>query len=750
MLFKKLKNRYNVLALILVLLMTSLVFRLMQLQIVQGEYYADLSENKRIRKLEVEAPRGLFMDRYGREIAGNRPGYVVEIVKTEVVDEKLNDVIRSLVQILRENDEQIRTDFPIALDPVRFNFRNKKVETEWKDKYGIPREYDAEKAFQLLRDKNNIPPSMADDLALDVIGVLHRIKEQGYRSYQPVEIARDVSMKTVAQIEERHIELPGVNVEVKPVRVYREGNLAAHILGYLGNINSRELERLKDKGYDRNDIIGKAGLERVLEQELKGIDGGKQVEVDALGRLIRVLGYKQPVPGNNIFLTIDAGLQRVAEKALEETIQKIQNGKMGEAFPNAKLGAAVAIDVNTGEVLVLASYPSYNPNLFATGITLEDWKTLNPSSSDPMTPRPLYNYAIQAALPPGSTFKMVTAIAGLEEGVITPDTIIVDKGVYTKIPSSNPPACWIWNSRRQTHGPENVVEAIRDSCNYYFFEVGRLLGIEKLEEYASKFGLGEKTGIELPGESAGAVAGPDFKAAIWKNVIKRYMENDMKIQDQEKIKQVQQLIYSSFSSWNHMYKTLVDYGITEREHINKLISYINAGKWMPGETLSAAIGQGAHIYTPLQMANYIATLANGGTRYRPYLVKKIYDQESGGYKVNKPEVVDKLTIDPENLKAVHEGMHQVTMPGGTAASAFYNSPVEVAGKTGTAQYPGYDDCAWFVGFAPYQNPQIAVAVVIFQGGHGSYAAPVARAIFEEYLKVNGQSIQVDGDNVLTQ
>ncbi|MDD2573289.1 MAG: penicillin-binding protein 2 [Firmicutes bacterium] len=746
MVWERLKDRNNVIALLLALIAVVLVFRLVQLQIVNGEYYSDLSENKRIRRIAVEAPRGLFLDRYGREIAGNRPGYVVEVVKTEIVQETISYVAQELVGILDSNGEHIRLDFAIGDDPLRFKLDSGK-EAEWKDKYEIPREYDAAQALAFLREKHGIAPEMTDELALKALAILHKIGEQSYLAYQPLEIARDVSALTVAQIEERHLDLPGINVEVKPIRYYKEGNLASHVLGYLGSINHEELESLEDKGYTQNDIIGKSGLERVLEEELKGISGARQVEVNSVGRLISTLGERPSIPGSNVFLTLDSRLQQTAERALEETMEKIQAGEMGKKYPNAKSGAAVAIDVNTGEVLAMASYPSYDPNLFTTGISSEDWGALNPQSNDPLEPRPLYNNAIQAAVPPGSTFKMVVAVAALQEKIITPKTVIVDKGVYRVIPGASP-ACWIWNQNRTTHGPENVVEAIKDSCNYFFYEVGRLAGIERIEEYARMLGLGQRTGIELPGESAGIVAGPTYKTGIWKNVIKRYMSDTMNVQEQEMIDDVFSLLGVQFSTWTQMRRALEEIGINETEHINKLISYINASRWTAGQTLSAAIGQGEHMYTPLQMANYIATIANGGTRYKPHLIKKIYDQQKGEYRYNKPEVLDRIEISPENLKAVFDGMLAVTKPGGTAASSFRDTTVNIAGKTGTAQNPGYDGYAWFVGFAPYEDPQIAVAVVIFQGGSGGYSTPVVKAIIEEYLKVGSSGTVMEPGNVL--
>jgi penicillin-binding protein 2 len=793
MIWKKLKDRNNIIALLLAFIVLILVFRLIQLQIVDGEYYSDLSENKRIRRIAVEAPRGTFLDRYGREIAGNRPGYVVEILKTEIVQEQISGVAQELVRILDGNGERVRLDFPIAvsraqsdpaqsdsaqsdpaqsdpaqfdpaqsdsvvsdviefnpagIDIVEFAFDSQREEQAWKKKYTVPEEYDAAQALDFLKEKNGIDAGMPGYMSVQVLSILHKISEQTYFAYQPLEISRDVSMLTVAQIEERHLDMPGVNVEVKPIRYYKEGSLASHVMGYLGSINQQELEDLRDKGYNQNDIIGKSGLERVLEEKLKGINGAKQVEVNSVGRFISTLGEKPPIPGSNVFLTLDARLQQTAEQALTDTMEKIQTGELGQKYTEAKAGAAVAIDVNTGEILALASFPSYDPNLFSTGISSEDWQMLNPQSDSPVEPRPLYNNAIQAAIPPGSTFKMVSAIAALEENVIEPNTIIVDKGVYRTIPGASP-ACWIWNQNRTTHGPENVVDAIRDSCNYFFYEAGRLLGINKLQEYAQKFGLGQRTGIELTGEAAGVVAGPAYKTGIWKNVITNYMTNTMNIQDTSMIDGVFGLLDVEFNTWTQMRRALEGLGIEDIEHINKLISYINASKWTAGQTLSAVIGQGEHMYTPLQMANYIATLANGGTRYKPHLIKKTFNQETNEYEYTEPEVLDTIDISPDNLKAVLEGMYAVTKPGGSVASRFRDFPVEVAGKTGTAQNPGYDGYAWFVGFAPYDKPQIAVSVVIFQGGSGSYASPVAKAIFEEYLKINSGGVSLEAGNSLS-
>ncbi len=744
---KRLRDRNNVIAILLVGFVVVLIFRLIQIQIVSGEYYSDLSENKRIRIIDVEAPRGLFLDRYGREIAGNRPGYVVEIVKTEVVQESISYVAQELVRILHKNGEGVRVDFIIDADPIRFKLGDREAEFKWKKDHSVPVGYDAGETLEFLRDKHNISEDMSDELALKALAILYKINEQSYLAYQPLEIARDVSMATVAQIEERHLDLSGVNVMVKPIRHYKKESLASHVLGYLGSINRQELENLRDKGYTQNDVIGKSGLEKVLEEELRGIRGARQVEVNSKGRLISTLGERPPISGNSVFLTLDLRLQETAEQVLRETMERIRTGEMGKEYPNAKSGAVVVLDVHTGEVLAMVSYPAYNPNLFVTGISEKDWEKLNPKTEDPLEPRPLYNNAIQAAIPPGSTFKMILALGALQEQVITPETIIVGKGIYRGIPGASP-ACWIWNQNRRVHGPENVVSAIKDSCNYFFYEVGRLLGIDKIEEYARRFGLGQRTGIELTGEAAGIIAGPTYKTGIWKNVIKRYISDEMNIHEQEIVDDVFNLLNVQFSTWTQMRKALEDIGINGAEHIDKLISYINASRWTAGQTLSAAIGQGEHMYTPLQIANYIATIANGGTRYRPHLIKKVFDQQTGSYRYVEPEVLDSIDISPENLKSIFDGMLAVTNPGGTAASAFRDTAVNIAGKTGTAQNPGYDGYAWFAGFAPFEDPQIAVAVVIFQGGSGNYSAPIAKAIIEEYLKVNSSGTEIKPGNNL--
>jgi penicillin-binding protein 2 len=505
-----------------------------------------------------------------------------------------------------------------------------------------------------------------------------RLKERKeYRSYMPIRIVTDADIDTLAKVAEHQLELPGVIIEEQPIRDYPLGEIGAHVFGYVREISKEELEAWRDKGYKMGDIVGKTGLERVYDEYLRGEPGGEQVEVDSGGRPVKTLpGRKVPIAGSSLRLTIDRDLQIAATEALRESMENIKS-----SFPT-QAGAAVVIDVRTGAVLAMVSEPSFNPNVFAKETIPPDiWEAMN----DPKW-QPQLNRAIRGEYPPGSTFKMVVGVAGLETGTIGPRDTIFDRGVYWRI---EPKKCW----KSGGHGTVNLTRAIAVSCNVYFYDLGYRVGIDGINRYASLLGLGQPTGIDLyPNERIGLLATPEWK-----------LEN---------------------------YKLL---GLRKPE------------PWQPGETLSAAIGQGFSSFTPLQMANYIATLANGGTRYKPYLVKEIISPEGEVLARFEPEIQAEVGLKPETVQAIHEGMNLVTKGEGTATSYFRGFPVQLAGKTGTSQNPHGADHGWFVGFAPYENPEIAVAVIVEQGGHGgSAAAPVARRIFETYFQVDSPSTNRPG------
>ncbi len=450
------------------------------------------------------------------------------------------------------------------------------------------------------------------------------------------------------------MDFPGVEVEIEPVRVYAEGNTAAHLLGRTGIIYAEEYQELKEKGYGMNDIIGKDGLEKVLESYLKGTNGYKNVSMTKNGGVTEILQSQAVQPGNYAKLTLDMELQKAMEEALERNILK--------AVDRNGAGGAIAIVPDTGEVLAMASYPSYNLETFD-----EDYEKLVQAKS-----KPLFNRVLNGTYSPGSTFKPLTAIAGLETGVIEPNTYIVDKGKYTYFDTYQP-TCLIYSSTGATHGTIEVAEALGVSCNYFFYEVGRLVGIDKLNEYAKDFGLGEATGIEL-GESKGLMANPEHREEM-------------------------------------------------------------GAQWYPGDVIQTAIGQSDTLFTPAQLANYIATVLNKGTRYRLHLIDEIVDYDTHEVVLKKePEVVGKNTIEDATFEKVIQGMRQVVTYG-TAKAAFLDADYKAAGKTGTAEVPDGADNVLFVGFAPYENPEIVVAVVIEHGAQSFYAAQVAREIFDAYMEL---------------
>ncbi|VBB08838.1 Hypothetical protein LUCI_4119 [Lucifera butyrica] len=475
--------------------------------------------------------------------------------------------------------------------------------------------------------------------------------------YQPVRIRRDADEAMLAKISERKSYLPGVVTEAVPVRQYLYKTLAAQVLGYVGIISEEEYAKHKNQGYLPTDLIGKDGLEYVWESWLRGVDGGQQVEVNAAGEEVGIIGTRPPVPGRGIVLTLDANLQKVAEEALDSQIKKDRNA----GIP-AKGGAVIVLDTHSGAVLAMASAPSFDPNLFASGISSLDWNAL---ISNPDTP--LTNRAIQNMYPPGSVFKIVTASAALDTGCTTPSEIFVDKGVYYL-------AGWQffgWDPKGL--GRLNLADAITWSSDPVFYELGRRLGVDRLASYALTFGLGQKTGIHLPGEVAGNVPTEEWK-------LKTYGE-----------------------------------------------------PWYPGESLIAAIGQGYYLTTPLQQAMLLMTVANGGIQYKPRLVDKILKQDGSTYQSFPPEVLRTVYLKPEYWDTIRQGLKGVVSQG-TATSVFQGYPGTLAGKTGSAETGTGTTHSWFSCYAPAENPKIAVTAFVEDGEDGSVsAAPIVRTVLEAYF-----------------
>lgn len=801
--FKKyFKSRLDYFRAIVVLITLLLIFRLADLQIVQGDYYKNRAENIRTRTLRIDAPRGPIVDRFGRTLAGNKMSYSVNIMKADLAQGDINEIALTVINIIERNGDTYKDDIPILINPIRFSYDDD--EANWKQKYNIPLDATVQEAFQKIKQDNNIPSDAIDAEAYEILtqqygvelpfsledyqytfqkdklkwlkskkydenasaeeifnrlagdykiprlqngdskgysdaeakkilAVRYLLSQNVYKAYEPVEIASNISEMTRAQIEESKIFLPGIEVVQKPIRQYPNNEFASHILGYMGKIGS-ELESLSEKGYTGQSMIGKAGIEASMEASLKGKDGSRQIEVDAGGTMIDKISEEEPIPGDTVFLTIDYRLQKIAEDALKQTLETIQKGDSKRniiAMPEATSGAVVAIDVNSGRILAMASYPSYDPNLFASGISSTNWKALQPVSNSQYAPKPLINNAISSALPPGSTMKMLTGIAALESKVLSPTELIIDRGPY-EIGGGYAPSCAIWKSSRSTHGSVDIVKAIQKSCNYFFFEVGKRQGGEIFEKYAKLFGFGAKTGIELPGEASGTISGPTYKKNLYAGRLNYYLRYKLNIEDESLRKKVCDYIYQD-KELSQIRAELRELGLDKNVIQNIITSYITPSKWMLYDMVQSAIGQDFNTATPLQMADYIATIVNGGVRYKPYLVQKIVGYD-GSIKLDKQaEVVDTLEIDPANIEWIKKGMQAVNLPGGTGSVEFTGLQVTSGGKTGTAEVYNHNNQAWFVAFAPYDKPEIAVAAVAVLGGHGNYMAPVARAIIEQYL-----------------
>lgn len=479
--------------------------------------------------------------------------------------------------------------------------------------------------------------------------------------FEPIRVKTDIGPEVVTRIEERRSELPGVVIEIQPVRNYIYNEFAAHAFGYVSEINDVELEKKKAEGYAAGDMIGKFGLEKLYDKEIRGVDGGGQVEVDVTGRPVQVLGKKEAVPGSNLLLTIDYRIQKAAEEAIDEQLKYLQTKT---EFTNAKGAAIVVMNPKTGEILAMVSRPTYNPNLFAGGISSKDWKLLNENPFHPMD-----NKAISGEYPPGSTFKIITGAAALELGKVTPEEKILDTGRHWLIPKSN--------AMGEALGWISFKDALSKSDNVYFYEMGNRLGIDNLEKYARMFGLGAVTGINLPGESEGLVANRQYKEKV-------YGED-----------------------------------------------------WYLSETFDAAIGQGFQLATPLQMAMVMSEVANGGIRYRPYLVSKILSPAGDPITVFGPQEVGRVQISDSTINLIRSGLREVALEGGTAGYMFSDFPVTLAGKTGTAENPHGEDHGWFVAYAPFDDPRIVVAVIVEQGGFGATSAtPIVKKILEAAFNVN--------------
>ncbi|MGL5676036.1 MAG: penicillin-binding transpeptidase domain-containing protein [Cellulosilyticaceae bacterium] len=1018
-----------------------IVGKFYQLQIIEHDKYANDLRASVERNIEIPATRGRIYDRYGRELAINQPTNVLKFdQQVRMKKGELNKILLELANVLEANGDTYSDHVPITKTPP-FEYTGSKSAIN-QFMYSVPYN-DAAHREELLRlsaegliaylrseDVFNIDASISDVDARKIIAMRLEIHPYTYRKYNLVTLATNISEKTVTQIEENHGKYPGVMVDVEPIRYYPDGEMLGNILGYTRAITESQYKELKEKGYDKNDVVGHEGIEKSMEEALRGEKGMEQVEVDNLGRRVHTIEKKDAIPGNDVYLTIDLDLQRetyasVEKRLSEALVQRLKGGKDGvepltskevvvsmvkssqlnfnemkeapssstqrqvydrlmktynemdkviqetmapvdllvqnleentnlftekeillalheqkrialaketeEAFRVNKFGttesalmgqleaghlkpnqfsvdpfsaSAVMLDSNTGEVLALVGYPSFDSNQMTTNFN-QYYNSLFDDRSM------LWNRAVMTKEAPGSTFKMITGVAGLEEGVVTPDTLIYDTGVYEKAGTPGP-KCWIHSKTGGGHGNVNMIRGLEVSCNYYFFDVAYRLGllssepydgIDMLTKYAEMFGLGEPTGIEIA-EAEPNISSPknlvknqlnsvlsgikngseatigkykeDVKLILDKGIyplgngsdtslggkidyltqyeLKRNIEpllqevfeeqmdsvldqtfsslqselstaiqqvvseivsqtmNDrsnkslrLKTKD-ELIRQLDGLIgvaleknirqvidemdlYDILDAYEYAYDVLYNRELRKnenpdvveelrrrlemiddeesfyREHLTKKVkeSILQAIatnalakldlNWSEGTTVRTAIGQGSNAFTPVQMARYIAALANGETVYNVRLINGIYDvKEDNRYEPKMSTVYGQLDLKPTTIDVIHEGMFQVTHgSSGSARGEFKNFPIEVAGKTGTAQKgesDGKREHSWFVGFAPFDKPQIAfVTTMYYADGLGNYGRLMAQDMLTEYFGLNEEIEKITLDNM---
>jgi len=576
-------RRLRVVNAIIIALISVLVLRLWQIQVLQGRDFLRQSEENRIRDYTITAPRGIIYDRKGRPLVTSRPSFTVAVLPLE------------------------------------------------------------------LTTPGMVLPRLAALLGMTFQDIKARIDANRSRPFEPVRIKRDLPTHVVARIEENRLDLPGVIILAEPVRHYLHGQMGAHIFGYVGEVSEAELADRRERGYKLGDLIGKAGVERTYEEVLRGVDGHLRMEVDALGRPLRVLQRVPAVSGRSIALTIDLDLQRAAFEGLRLVLE-------GEALVTAQSGAVVAMDPRNGEILAMESVPSYDPNVFAIGISAKQWEGLTKDRLKPML-----NRSIATVFEPGSVFKVVTATAALEEGIVNRSSTFYAPGYFRL-------GRWVFGDLR-AWGTVNFIQGIQNSINVVFYTLGHRVGGEALASYARKMGLGELTGVDLPGEAVGTIPSPSTKQAL-------------------------------------------------------------VGEpWYPGDAVNMSIGQGAVTVTPIQIARMMASIANGGTVLQPRLLLFAYDKDRKPQPAGVPVVQRRDIYNAKTLAVLHEGLRAAVERGTGRASNL--KQVHVSGKTGSAENPRGKPHAWFAGFAPSEAPRIVVVAFVEHGFRGGLAsAPIVRRVLE--------------------
>ncbi len=792
------KTRYVAMGVIMALVFSVFGWRLYDLQIANQETYAAQAEEKKQKTLTLTGSRGKILDRNAVPLAYNQRSFEVQFYRdpsrsTQADREAYTQSIMEVIEIVEKNGKETIDEFWLERNEEgewQFNTgtTNEKANetriSQWRGNFML-NSTPVEDLFDQLCINYGIPEELSEEEKIKILAIWQEIQMNAYLS-KPVTIAYNVDFQTVSEIEARSMDLDGVSIAESSERVYPKGSLAAHVIGYVGKITSEEdLAAYKEKGYSNDALVGQTGIESSMEDQLSPYANNRQgeqvVEVNRRGKIVRQLSYTAPVDGDSVQLTLDSQLQAVLEQALEDNINEINKEQQkiikterwqkqnedilkeyeeqGKEIQLAQTGAAVAMDPNTGEVLAMASYPSYDLGILTGTVDKQAW---NEVVNDERYP--LLNRAIATRDTPGSIFKLCTALAGLMGGVITPETEIYDATTYEGTDVVHPPRCWSSTS----HGNQNVVEAIKNSCNYFFYWTGERLGSTALSKWAAKLGLTSRTGIELPGEVTSFVGNqsmlydasraiddqytskPLYAARMIKQKLKEIGQDRGIEYDDDRLDRVTKSMLDivvtteSKSEWAAKIHDIlladmnlpIEY-IRSNYLANTFQSYLNDLKWTANETIMAAIGQSITQITPIAAARYVSAVVNGGTVYDAQIVDKVISPDGDIVLDKQPSVVTQIEGADEYFELIREGMRDVTSTeyDGTAAKYYANTKYPMGAKTGTSQRTELDieNNSWHVAFGPYDDPQIVVVVYIQNGYAGGRSSPTAITTITSYL-----------------
>ncbi len=806
------RNRFIIFGALVLALFVVLFVQLVQLMLVNGEEYAAMSGALKQREIAISGARGSILDRNGLPLAYDEKSFNIQFYRdplknTETDRAYYTSIIIDTIKIVEKNEGKMIDSFVIKrndktggyyFDWGIENEENKQSrEKSWRKNMYVGDKRTPEEIYLYLREKYQIPSEMGYEEARKVLSVWQESQLNSWVAYEPVTIAYNVSMQTVAEIETHKAELSGMSVENSTVRVYPRGSVAAHEIGYLGKIADPEvLKKYAAMAYDVDDLVGVEGVEQSMEALLTGNSalrqGTETVEVDNMAVIQNTLSTTQPTQGYNVMLTLDIPLQMAVEESLARNVPLIHDEQVKaynlenekgdksayKGYPLEKLklavsGAAVVLDVNTGKVLAMGNYPSFDLNQFAGGITEEQYKILNDDPS-----KPLFNKAVSSRATPGSIFKMVTGLGALMEGQIDPDKgttlseriscegqYIVNKDAVLTGAKPQGPSCWVPNPAK--HSDQTIIGGLAHSCNFYFYTLSHRLGIDLLDKWSDKFGLTASTGIELPAEAIGQVGSqkllydpslPIDKQASFlprlvmetgpnsiMNLLKKFAEEHEITYDEAEVrataKEIVELLGLEWTADPKDRNVLKNNGVSLGERVrqilsdrlgisiktskiqlsNDITSALSELQWSVTKTINTGIGQEITQVTPIAVARYVAAIVNGGTVYQTHIVDKVIAQDGTIVFEKQPEVFGTLDAKPEYLDAIMEGMEGVVdeQEGGTAASYFGSSfdyTKSIGGKTGTAQVSKVDleNNSWFVCFAPYdkEDPSVKPEVVI--------------------------------------